>query len=233
MCNNRATPDPSSVSNTPPPKHVSPGLSIEPPLIYSLGLWTIHHHYVSRLRPRDQSHRKPPDNIDEKDVPRLPHMTKNQWQQTQGKIISLNERKAQILEKQDPLPVRMERRNVAEVYKWNMKFGRKIEALNQSREREEAKAKKAKDKETARKVQEQGKGAQKKTKEEQKEQRKTKKENRRQKKQNQMETEKMERNQAEPTNDPPSTQVECCQTAAECLLKDHIECLFRLTININ
>ena len=82
-------------------------------------------------------------------------------------------------------------------------------------------------------MQEQGKGAQKKTKEEQKEQRKTKKENRRQKKQNQMETEKMERNQAEPTNDPPSTQVECCQTAAECLLKDHIECLFRLTININ
>ena len=160
-------------------------------------------------------------------------MTENQWLQTQGKIISLNERKAQILDKQDPLPARMERRNVAEVYKWKMKFGRQLEALNQSREREESKAKKAKDKETARKVQEQGKGAQKKTKEEQKEQRKTKKENRRQKKQNQMETEKMERNQAEPTNDPPSTQVECCQTAAECLLKDHIECLFRLTININ
>ena len=44
-------------------------------------------------------------------------MTENQWLQTQGKIISLNERKAQILDKQDPLPARMERRNVAEVYK--------------------------------------------------------------------------------------------------------------------
>ena len=113
-------------------------------------------------------------------------MTENQWLQTQGKIISLNERKAQILDKQDPLPARMERRNVAEVYKWKMKFGRQLEALNQSREREEAKAKKAKDKETAKKAQEQGKGAQKKTKEERKEQRKTKKENRRQKKQNQI-----------------------------------------------
>jgi hypothetical protein len=47
-----------------------------------------------------------------------------------------------------------------------------------------------------------------------------------------MKMEKTE-NQAEPTNDPPSTPVECCQTAAECLLKDHIECLFRLAININ
>ena len=113
------------------------------------------------------------------------------------------------------------------------KYVRKIEALKQNRGREEVKAKKAKDEETERKVQEQGKRTQQKTKEEQKEQRKTKKENRRQKKQNQMETEKIERDQAEPTNNPPSTQVECCQTAAECLLKDHIECLFRLTININ
>ena len=160
-------------------------------------------------------------------------MTDDQWQQTQDKIISLNERKAQVLEKQDPLPAKIERKNEAEVYKWKIKYVRKIEALKQNRGREEVKAKKAKDEETTRKVQEQGKRAQQKTKEEQKEQRKTKKENRRQKKQNQMETEKIERDQAEPTNNPPSTQVECCQTAAECLLKDHIECLFRLTININ
>ena len=162
-------------------------------------------------------------------------MTDDQWQQTKDKIISLSKRKDLLLEEQGPhpLPAKVERKNEAEVYKMKTKYVRKIEALKQNRGREEVKAKKAKDEETERRVQEQGKRTQQKTKEEQKEQRKTKKENRRQKKQNQMETEKMERNQAEPTNDPPSTQVECCQTAAECLLKDHIECLFRLTININ
>ena len=168
-------------------------------------------------------------------------MTDDQWQQDKDKIISLCKRKERLLEEQGlhPLPnwkekiAKVERKNEAQVHKIKTKYERKIEALQQKKGREEIKAKKVKDEETERKVQEQGKRTQQKTKEEQKEQRKTKKENRRQKKQNQMETEKMERNQAEPTNDPPSTQVECCQTAAECLLKDHIECLFRLTININ
>ena len=169
-------------------------------------------------------------------------MTDDQWQQDKDKIISLCKRKELLLEEQGlhPLPnwkekmAKVERKNEAQVHKMKTKYERKIEALQQKKGREEIKAKKAKDEETEKKVQEQGKRAQQKTKGEQKEQRKTKKEKRKlEKKQNQMEMEKIEREQTESTNSPPSTQLECCQTAAECLINDHLECLFRLTININ
>ena len=106
--------------------------------------------------------------------------------------------------------------------------------MQQEKGRKEIKAKKAKDEETEKNLQEQGKRVQQKTKGEQKEQRKSKKEKRKlEKKQNQMEMEKIEREKAELTNSPPSTQLECCQTATQCLINDHLECLFRLTININ
>ena len=167
-------------------------------------------------------------------------MTYDQWQQNKERIISLCERKKILLEERNeyvPLPAKLERKCGAQLQKFKDKIkaknDRKVKAEQQEKDRREIKAKKAKNKETEEKVREQERERQQRNKREQKEQRETKKESRRQKKQNQIETEKMVRDQAEPTNDPPITQLECCQTAAECLLKDHIECLFRLTININ
>ena len=169
-----------------------------------------------------------------------PGMTYYERQQDKERIICLCERKKILLEKRNeyvPMPAKLERRCGAQVQKFKNKMkaknDRKVKAEQQEKDRREIKAKKTKNKETEEKVREQERERQQRNKREHKEQRETKKESRRQKKQNQIETEKMVRDQAEPTNNPPNTPVECCQTAAECLLKDHIECLFRLTININ
>ena len=168
-----------------------------------------------------------------------PGMTYYERQQDKERIICLIERKRILLKERNeyvPMPAKLERSCEAQIQNFKNKMiakkDKKVKAEQQEKDRKEIMAKKIKNKETEEKVREQEKERQQKNKREQNEQRKSKKDNKRQK-HIQTETEKTE-NQAEPTNDQhTSTPVECCQTADECLLKDHIECLFRLAININ